>query len=89
MKNSDSSLFRCLAIVPERSHPFAEVDIEELRQLAGPVQSVPAEFLLDVPRIDHQLQELQRNTLTGRLRADEDRQMPKRQIRLGDLTDVR
>jgi hypothetical protein len=42
-----------------------------------------------VSRIDHQLQELQRNTLTGRLRADEDRQMPKRQIRLGDLTDVR
>ena len=63
---------------PDRAHSLAQVHVQEIRELARPIEAVATEFPLDLACIDHQLEQLEGDAFAGSLGADEHRQVAER-----------
>src|SRR5208337_2271193 len=77
-----------LTLPPESRHPLTKIGVEEPGQLSGPVDPISGHLLLDVTQVENQLQELERDALSRRLRTDEHRQIAEANVGFTDLADV-
>src|SRR5579863_3496035 len=73
---------------PDRRHTTPKIQVQETGAVGTPLQAVTAECRRYVPVIQNKLEELEEQTFTGRLRTDENSQVPKGYVRVTDRTDV-